>query len=68
MAGRVEDERVTDPGCQTIHSDPAGNALNPAEIHNHVRKVVVRVSVVQTFKILDTTTKCGYLAAILLII
>lgn len=48
---------MKDPGCQTIHSDPAGNALNPAEIHNHVRKVVVRVSVQQIFKIPDIHKK-----------
>lgn len=49
--GRVEDECAKDPGCQTIHSDPAGN-VNPAEIYNHVSEVVVRVSVGHTFQIL----------------
>lgn len=43
---------MKDPGCQTIHSDPAGNALNPAEIHNHGGKAIVRFSVRQILQIL----------------
>lgn len=44
---------MKDPGCQTIHSDPTGN-VNPAEIHNHVSEVVVRVSVWHILQILKT--------------
>lgn len=58
---RREEKCAKDPGRQTIHRDPVGNAHDPDEIHNDVRDVVVRVSVGEIFQILAVYKKCNWL-------
>lgn len=58
---RREEECEKDHRRQTIHRDPVGNVHHPAEIHNDVRDVVVRVSVGEIFQILTIYKKCNWL-------
>lgn len=58
---RRKEECAKDPGRQTIHKDPVGNVHDPAEIHNDVRDVLVRVSVGEIFQILTVYKKCNWL-------